>query len=301
MTAVVVSGVLVALAFVVWPAGARVARASDVLEAVPARAPRPSGPGPEGRGLAVGEEGTRFAVGAGDKGNAGDAGDPGGIAEMLRELWRADPVELIRTWRQARQRTRSVTAGVLALLEGIAPALEAGLPPAVAVRLSGSSVGTGRDAQTELLVAELAEACELGGPIAPVWRAWAASTGSPDLSFVAAAWQLTELTGAPLADAVQRAVVSVREARERTRRVHVAVAGPRATVVVLTVLPLTGPAFGLACGVPPSELYLASPVSAAAAFVGVVLIWVGRLWCRRLVESATRAGGDGDSWLGMPA
>lgn len=284
MTAVVVSGLLVGLALVVWPAGERVARASDVLGAVPAQVPRPPGAGPKGRGDPGDAE---------DPEEAGGPGDAGDIAERLRELWRADPVELFRTWRQARQRTRSVTAGVLALLEGIAPALEAGLPPAVAVRLSGSSLGTGRDAQTEQLVAELAEACEHGGPIAPVWRAWAVSTGSPDLSFVAAAWQLTELTGAPLADAVQRAVVTLRETRERTRRVRVAVAGPRATVVVLTVLPLTGPAFGLACGVPPAELYLASPVSSAAALAGLVLIWAGRLWCRRLVESATRAGSDG--------
>lgn len=272
MTPAVVSGLLLGLAVVAWPTGERAARVSAVLSAAPPPVCAP-GPGADGGGSPVG--GTPSAR----------------VVDTVRELWRADPVQLFRQWRQRRHHSAAVTSGVLALLEGIAPALEAGLPPAVAVRLSGAALGTGIDPATQRLVAMLADACEQGGPIAPVWRAWAVQTGSPDLAFVAAAWQLTELTGAPLADAVQRAVVSLREARERTRRVHVAVAGPKATVVVLTVLPLTGPAFGLACGVPPAELYVSSPISTAAAAVGLVLIWAGRLWCRRLVESATRAGG----------
>lgn len=256
MTPAVMGGLLLALAVIVWPAGERVVRVNQALGAEPA------------------------AVGTGSSA-------PGGVGETLRQLWRADPVEVCREWRQDR-RAASSLAGALALLQGIAPALEAGLPPAVAVRLSGASLGSGVDPTTRQLVADLADTCARGGPIAPVWRSWAAESGSSELAFVAAAWQLSELTGAPLAEAVQRAVVSLRESRERARRVHVAVAGPRATVVVLTALPLTGPLFGLASGVPPAELYLASPISAAAAVVGLVLIWAGRLWCRRLVESATR-------------
>ena len=54
--------------------------------------------------------------------------------------------------------------------------------------------------------------------------------------------------------------------------------------------PLTGPVFGLACGVAPTELYLSNPIGTASAVAGVVLIWAGRLWCRRLVESAMRGG-----------
>lgn len=263
MTAAVLAGLLLVLAVVVWPTGERLARVNQVL-----------GPQPP-------------AVGATAR---------VGRTEALRQLWRSDPVELFREWRQQRRATSS-SPGILALLEGIAPALEAGLPPAVAVRLSGAALGSALDPATQAFVGELADVCEQGSPIAPVWQAWAARTGSADLSFVAAAWQLSERTGAPLAEAVQRAVVSVRESQERARRVNVAVAGPRATVVVLTVLPLTGPVFGLACGVPPTELYLSNPIGAASAVVGVVLIWAGRLWCRRLVDSAMRGsravGGTG--------
>ena len=256
MTATVLAGLLLVLAVVVWPPGERLVRVNQVLTP-------PPDPGETARG---------------------------GSAETLRQLWRSDPVELFREWRQQRRAT-SALPDVLSLLEGIAPALEAGLPPAVAVRLSGAALGSALDPASQRFVGELVCACEQGSPIAPVWQAWAARTGSSDLAFVAAAWWLSELTGAPLAEAVRRAVVSVRESRERERRVNVAVAGPRATVVVLTVLPLTGPVFGLACGVPPADLYLSSPIGSASAVLGVVLIWAGRLWCRRLVDSAMRDSG----------
>ncbi len=213
---------------------------------------------------------------------------PGGgrFIEAIRVGWRSDPADLLRGWAQ-RRRASTSTDGVLAVLEGFAPALEAGLPPAVAAGLAGEALGPGLDPIARQLVANLSEAGEHGVPLAPVWRACGVETGSADIGFVAAAWQLSELTGAPLADAVQRAVASLRDARERTRRVQVAVAGPRATVVVLTVLPLTGPAFGLACGVPPAELYLGTPLSAAAAIGGILLMLVGRFWCGRLIASVT--------------
>lgn len=260
MTAAVLAGLLLVLAVVVLPTGERLARVNQVLEPPP-----------------VLDE---------------TAAAPGGGTERLRQLWRSDPVELFREWRQQRRATSSSPA-ILALLEGIAPALEAGLPPSVAVRLSGAALGSTVDPGIRAFVGELADVCERGSPIAPVWQSWAARTGSADLSFVAAAWQLSERTGAPLAEAVQRAVVSVRESRERARRVNVAVAGPRATVMVLTVLPLTGPVFGMACGVPPTELYLSNPIGTVSAVVGVVLIWAGRLWCRRLVDSAMNGSSAG--------
>ena len=259
MTAVL-AGLLLVLAVVVMPTGERLARVNQVLEPPP-----------------VLDE---------------TAPAPGGGTERLRQLWRSDPVELFHEWRQQRRATSSSPA-ILALLEGIAPALEAGLPPSVAVRLSGAALGSTVDPGIRAFVGELADVCERGSPIAPVWQSWAARTGSADLSFVAAAWQLSERTGAPLAEAVQRAVVSVRESRERARRINVAVAGPRATVMVLTVLPLTGPVFGLACGVPPTELYLSNPIGTVSAVVGVVLIWAGRLWCRRLVDSAMNGSSAG--------
>ena len=140
--------------------------------------------------------------------------------------------------------------------------------------------------ELERLTGSLTAAAARGEGLAPVWAEWARLTRAPEIAFVASAWALSEQHGAPLAVAVERGAAGLREARARQRRVQVAVAGPRATVTVLTVLPLTGPAFGLACGIDPVTLYLGSPVGAASATVGVALIVIGRLWCGRMVRRA---------------
>lgn len=152
---------------------------------------------------------------------------------------------------------------------------------------SAGSDGLGvRVSDIDLLVGALLEASERAEPASRIWAAWAGRSASAELAFVAAAWQLSETTGAPLASAVERAVRGLLDARARRGKVAVAVAGPRATVTVLTLLPLTGPLFGLACGVDPLSLYLGSPLATACAVVGLGLVWTGRVWCSRLVRGA---------------
>ena len=140
----------------------------------------------------------------------------------------------------------------------------------------------------DVLVGQLLVATEQARPVSPVWTEWARRSASAELALVAAAWRLTETTGAPLAFAVDRAVRSLVDARTRRGKVAVAVAGPRATVTVLTVLPLTGPVFGMACGIDPAALYLGSPVATGSAGFGVALVWGGRAWCRRMIRNAVR-------------
>ncbi|GAA2018862.1 hypothetical protein GCM10009740_03500 [Terrabacter terrae] len=231
-------------------------------------------------------------------------------------LWHEDPVDLYRRWR-LRRRPGVLVDDVLELLRGIGPALEAGLTPSRAIDLaatstlgaervaaargavraarasrrspSGRSGADGDDAPAadiDRLVGDLLEASDRAAPTSPVWAGWAERSASADLRLVAAAWRLSETTGAPLASAVDRAARGLLDARTRRGKVAVAVAGPRATVTVLTLLPLTGPLFGLACGVDPAGLYLGSPLAAACATVGLGLVWSGRVWCARLVRRA---------------
>ena len=141
-------------------------------------------------------------------------------------------------------------------------------------------------ADIDRLVGALLEASERAEPTSPIWTEWAARSASAELALVAAAWRLSETTGAPLASAVDRSVHGLLDARARRGKVSVAVAGPRATVTVLTLLPLTGPLFGLACGVDPASLYLGSPVATACAVVGLGLVWTGRVWCSHMVRRA---------------
>ena len=216
---------------------------------------------------------------------------PPGLAERCRALLRHDPAQVLRrSWRARRTRTTGVATEVLGLLDAIEPALRAGLTPGRALQLATFAAGEGRDdSALAALVGEACLAAESGASVGRVWQRWAAASGSRALDFVAAAWLLSERTGAPLADAVARAAARTRAELSRQRRVSAAVAGPRATVNVLTALPLVGPLFGLASGLDPAEVYLSSPLVEVAVALGCALILVGRWWCRRLIGSVLEA------------
>lgn len=188
----------------------------------------------------------------------------------------------------SRRRTRTRDAG--SSRDGAGTRIGAGRADARRVEPSGGEVGTVAVPRAEIdrLVGALLDASDRADPTSPVWAAWAERSASAELALVAAAWRLSETTGAPLASAVDRAVRGLLDARSRRGKVAVAVAGPRATVTVLTLLPLTGPVFGLACGIDPVALYLGSPMATACAVLGLALVWTGRVWCTRMVRRAVR-------------
>lgn len=206
----------------------------------------------------------------------------------LSGLWHDDPVQVLQRW-LATRRSADVEAAALALLDAAGPALQAGLTPAAAVRLAVTSAHGLPSDELRRFVEGLDETARAGLPASRAWADLATRSGSEPVALVAGAWRLSEVTGAPLAEAVERAAEALRDARARQRRVAVAVAGPRATVFVLTALPLTGPLFGMACGLSPVELYLGSSLASVSVVAGAGLVVLGRLWCRRLVRTAVGA------------
>lgn len=175
---------------------------------------------------------------------------------------------------------RAEAAAVLDLLDALGPALRSGLSPAAALGCLDRPVDM---ASRGTLVTELSAAAATGKSLAPVWAARAEQQASPELRLVAAAWSLSESLGAPLADAAALAADLLRQRQERQRRLAVALAGPRATVVVLTLLPLGGPALALLLGLSPVELY-ANPPAVASVLLGLALLLLGRSWCSRMVR-----------------
>lgn len=230
-------------------------------------------------------------------------------------------------WSVARRRRRGGRAAeraateMLDVLDALAPALRAGLPPVAALRLvtrsgarsgtrSGPTSGAGSGAMFGSVSAppspsgsgaldDLAEAAAQGGPLAPMWSAYADALSSSDLRLVAAAWSLCDTLGSPLAPTVATVADVVR--RRRTVRQHVAAAsaGPVATMRVLTALPLTGPLVALAVGVSPGGLY-AEPAGAASLAVGLTLLLVGRLWAGRLVAAVAAEPRPRSRWRSQP-
>jgi tight adherence protein B len=183
--------------------------------------------------------------------------------------------------RRARAESERAAVDAVEVLDALAPALRAGLPPVAALRLVTSTAPPGR-----LALGELHEAAARGEPLGSTWSACAEAVDSDDLRFVAAAWTLCDTLGSPIAPTVSTIAAMVRRRRAVRQRIAAALAGPQATMRVLTALPLTGPLLALAVGVSPADLY-AQPSAAASVATGLVLLVLGRAWTSRMVRAVS--------------
>jgi tight adherence protein B len=170
------------------------------------------------------------------------------------------------------------------LLSLVAAPVRAGVPPGQALEAARAASGHG---VWDPVLVDLAGQAARGEVLGPVWAQWADRCTSPELAFVGQAWTLSEQTGAPLADALTSAVEVLEERRRSRERLASAVAGPRASMAVLCLLPLSGPVVGLACGIGIRDLYLGSPAATASLLTGVSLAAFALWWSRRIVGRAT--------------
>lgn len=196
---------------------------------------------------------------------------------------------LVRRGKPGRSPDSVTAADLLSLLEAIAPALEAGVAPAAALGMAAddrSSAGH-RDHLTTV-VSGMASAAADGATLGPQWRTAAQSTGSAELRLLAHAWSLTEDMGAPLAQAVRTTAGMVAARIAHERRLAGAVAGAKATVNLLTVLPIGGPLLALVLGIGPAELYADSRLTQGSLLLGLSLSALGRWWVHRMVGAVAR-------------
>lgn len=191
------------------------------------------------------------------------------------------PAAWLARWRERPSAARSLQEE-LHVIDALAAALEAGLPVPRAVELAVRGGGEGWGGAGDGGV--LARAAREGQELAPAWERLARQGRSPTVASVSRAWRVASLTGAPLAHALRVSAHAARERRRLVRAVEVAVAGPRATVGVLTLLPLAGVGLAAALGVGPTSLY-ADPVAQASAGAGALLLLAGQVWVRRMVGS----------------
>lgn len=182
--------------------------------------------------------------------------------------------------RGRRDRARAL-ADVLTVLDLVAAALHAGAVPNRAVALAAG----------ELADSSPVRAC-LERPVASLhesWRHVATVTGSPEVDLVARAWQLSEQLGVPLAQSVDTAAHLVRRSIQLGNRVDTALASPRATMRLLTTLPVVGPLVGWLFGLDPARLYLDTAPARVTAVVGLALFGGGWLWSRALTRGVCRS------------
>ena len=172
------------------------------------------------------------------------------------------------------------------LVEVLVPPLRSGVSTATAVELAAHALAPA--AGLGALSAELLRSARAGEPLAEVWARAAGRSGSDDVRFLARAWALSEETGVPLAAALATVSRNLRARQSALRALAAATAGARASMVLLALLPATGPGIGLLFGLTPMDLYGRSPVAAAFLLTGTVLGVCGLLWSRAILRRAVR-------------
>lgn len=196
---------------------------------------------------------------------------PAGRAAATRSLW---------VFRAPTSRRRPRGPLEVHLLDALAAALEAGMPTDRALCLALDSAAAVDRLPADW--AELRRAAELGLPLAPSWARVARRTGSTTAASAGRAWAVATASGAPLAAAVRSAAQAARERHRLLRVVETTTAGARATVAVLTLLPVAGVGLASLLGVDPLRLY-ATPAALASAVLGLVLLAVGHVVVRAMV------------------
>jgi tight adherence protein B len=218
-------------------------------------------------------------------------------------------VGVVGWWVVSTERARSrADRETLALCEAfacLADELRAGQRPALALAAAAASAGYppvadvfGRAAAAAALGGEVAAAfggpataaaggkaaAALGGPVTAAAGGAAARAGVAGL---VAAWVVSERAGAPLATVVERLAEDLRSRHEQRRDVLAQLAGPRATAVLLAVLPALGLLLGAGAGARPLEILLGPPVGQVMLLAGACLDALGALWCLRILGSAS--------------
>ena len=108
------------------------------------------------------------------------------------------------------------------------------------------------------------------------------------LAELAACWQVSEVTGAPLIEVLERLAHYYENDIDLYQARQSAMSGPKSTAHLLSWLPLLGLGLGLLMGTNPLGVLCGSALGALAAVFGLALACAGRMWTGRLVKLAER-------------
>lgn len=128
-----------------------------------------------------------------------------------------------------------------------------------------------------------------GGDVAAALREAAAASGAASLRAVAAGWEVTDCTGAPLSHVVVAVADSLRTEAAVRREASTQLATARATARLLAVLPF-GTLLVLSGGDGAAIAFLISnPIGLACLGGAISFVGIGLWWVGRLANSATRS------------
>ncbi len=106
---------------------------------------------------------------------------------------------------------------------------------------------------------------------------------------IAACFAVCEASGAPVAAVLQRLATTLEADHDAAAQRETALAGPRATVRLLTWLPAVGLGLGILMGVDPLAALFGSPLGWVVLVGGLGFAVAGRFWSARLIQSAAKS------------
>lgn len=110
-----------------------------------------------------------------------------------------------------------------------------------------------------------------------------------DLAMLEMAWRLGEQAGAATSVVTAAAASSIRARHAAGERAAVVAAGPRASMWLLSALPVVGPFAAVIVGIGPGTLY-GTDAARVSAVAGLLLAAGGWWWSRALIRRAERPG-----------
>lgn len=189
-------------------------------------------------------------------------------------------------WQRRRRRAADRAGGqaLAAALDIVVGELRIGVTPVAAFSAAAEAASAPAVASG---LGTVAARASLGADVAAGLRA---ATGSAVLAAywerLAVCWQLAARHGLPVAALMRAAQRDIVEHQQFTARVSAALAGTRATAMILAGLPVLGLALGQLIGAAPLRV-LTDPAGAVLMFIGVTLACVGLLWSDRIVSGVT--------------
>ncbi|WP_217182618.1 type II secretion system F family protein [Streptomyces sp. AC495_CC817] len=175
------------------------------------------------------------------------------------------------TWR--RRVARETGADAALSVQTLAVLLQAGASPHVAWRHLAES----GDPRATAIVKRTQAGTPLVTAIEAEGGAWI------DL---AAAWEIGSTVGAPLAEVLRAIAETLRDGASAADDVRIALAEPAGTARLLLWMPLTGLLLGVALGFDTVGVMVGTPLGAACGVLGLLLVFVSRLWMRALLRRA---------------
>lgn len=206
-----------------------------------------------------------------------------GIAGMLAAAAVAGTLAVRRRAQVASARDEERSEALAQALDVLVAQLRVGVHPGMAcalaaVECAGSPMGP--------VLERAAAQAALGGSISEALAADGVAFG--ELSRVAGVWALAERHGIAMGEMLEVVRRDLVERQGFRRRVFAGLAGPRATAMVLALLPVVGVGLGQLMGAAPLRVLLGGGVGGVLLLVGVGLDCAGLLWAERISKVGAR-------------